>query len=236
MVKKFEFNIDMHVHSMYSGESLSRPNDIIDVALEKGLDAIVVTEHGSLRASSPFDKFRGQTTLTILRGVEISTDAGHILVYGIDDRDWDEWGKDGDVDARDLISRVNALGGVAVPAHPYIIDNLSRSVLTKEPIASVDQRVVTLSGLGAIEVCNGKAVNRPSICEMLGATARNMGLPGTGGSDAHIPPDVGRSYTAFRVPVYSNKELVAAVKNGALYPKNICTTCIPARAANISAH
>ncbi len=236
MGKRFEFNVDMHVHSMYSGESLSRPGDIIDVALEKGLDAIVVTEHSSLRASSPFDKFRGKTRLTILRGAEISTDAGHMLVYGIDDKDWDDWGKHGDVNARDLISRVNALGGIAVPAHPYIIDNPSRSALPKEPVASVDQRVVTLSGLGAIEVCNGKTVNRPSICEMLGAAARNMGLPGTGGSDAHIPSDVGRSYTAFRVPVYSNKDLVAAVKSGVLYPKNFCTACIPARAANISAH
>ena len=64
MGRKFEFSVDMHVHSMYSGESLARPRDIIDCALEKGMDAIVVTEHESLRASAPFDKFRGQTRLT----------------------------------------------------------------------------------------------------------------------------------------------------------------------------
>jgi predicted metal-dependent phosphoesterase TrpH len=233
--RKFEFSVDMHVHSMYSGESLARPRDIIDAALEKGLDAIVITEHQSLHASAPFEKFRGQTPLTILRGVELTTDCGHMLVYGISDKDWNDWGSDRTVHAQDLIDRVNALGGIAVPAHPYVISGSKGSPYWWEPVVAVDERITGLHGLGAIEVCNGKHAGHPAVCEMLGAVARSMNLPGIGGSDAHMPGSVGCSYTAFKVPIYSNRDLVQAVKSGLLHPKNGTAVCPPVKSANISA-
>lgn len=235
MARKYEFSVDMHVHSMYSGESLARPRDIIDAALQKGLDAICVTEHESLSASAPFEKFRGQTRLVILRGVELSTDSGHMLVYGIKDSDWGDWGKDRNCRAQDLVDRVNRLGGVVIPAHPYVIAGSSGSPYWWDPVITVDERVRTISGLGAIEVCNGKQLKYPTICEALGSLARSMGIPGTGGSDAHIPSDVGRSYSVFRTPVYSNQDLVRAVRAGLLHPKNGGAICHTAKAAHISA-
>jgi predicted metal-dependent phosphoesterase TrpH len=79
--RKFEFSVDMHVHSMYSGESLARPRDIIDAALEKGLDAIVIT---NTRASMP--ALRSRSSAVRPRDhpprVELTTDCGHMLVYG----------------------------------------------------------------------------------------------------------------------------------------------------------
>ncbi len=235
MARKFEFSVDMHVHSIYSGESLARPRDIVEAALEKGLDAICITEHESLSVSRPFEEFRGKTPLTILRGVEIATDSGHMLVYGVSDKEWGDWGKRCVCRAQDLIDRVNLMGGVVVPAHPYVISCSHGSPYCWDPLITVDDRVEGLRNIAALEVCNGKQLAYPCICEMLGALARDMGLPGTGGSDAHIPSDVGRSYTVFRTPVYSNADLVRAVKSGLLHPKNHGIVYPLPKATNISA-
>ena len=53
---------------------MAGPKDIVESALEKGLDAICITEHESLRASAPFDTIPNHGS--DLRGVETSTDMG----------------------------------------------------------------------------------------------------------------------------------------------------------------
>ena len=70
MAKKHGFRIDLHVHSVFSGESLADPRDILEAAIEKGLDGICVTEHQSLYASRPFDELKKDyPSLVVLRGV-----------------------------------------------------------------------------------------------------------------------------------------------------------------------
>lgn len=238
MARKHEFSVDMHVHSMYSGESLSDPRDVVEVALERGLDGICVTEHESLSASAPFELLRRRTRLVILRGVELSTDVGHMLVYGVNNDDWMDWGKGRICHAEDLVDRVHKLGGVVVPAHPYVIKssgNGEPSCCSSAPRIDVNERALSVPGIAALEVCNGKHQKYPVVSEILGYIAKNMNLPGTGGSDAHIPEDVGRAYTVFKTPVLSNRDLVRAVQSGALHPMN--HTAYPrVAAANISAH
>lgn len=218
MARRQEFRIDMHVHSLYSGESLAEPRDIVEAAIEKGLDGIVITEHERLSCSLPFETLRKTTPrLVILRGVEVSTDAGHMLVYGVTDEDWKDWGANRVSNAQETITRAAELGGVAVPAHPYKLEG--NGPFDFGPSVSVDVRVKGLVGLKALEICNGKQLRFPTVCEILGAYAHSIGLPGTGGSDAHVPDEVGRSYTAFRSPVYSGKDLVREILRGNIHPE-----------------
>lgn len=217
MARRQEFTIDMHVHSLYSGESPAEPRDIVEAAIEKGLDGIVITEHERLSLSLPFEELRKSTRrLVVIRGVELSTDAGHMLVYGVSDEDWNDWGADRESHAQELMSRAAKLGGVAIPAHPYVLG--PHSPFDAGPSVSVDERVKCLVGLKALEVCNGKQLKFPSVCDVLGSYAQSVGLPGTGGSDAHMPDEVGRSYTSFRFPVYSGKDLVREILRGNIHP------------------
>ncbi|HHW17523.1 MAG TPA: PHP domain-containing protein [Firmicutes bacterium] len=218
MRKKREFRIDLHVHSVFSGESLARPEDIVEAAMSKGLDGICITEHGSLYASAPFEEVKRKTGFPIFRGVELATDAGHMLVYGVRDSDWDDWGKDIVCNAQEVILRARALGGVAVPAHPCRL--AERRGYVGEPKIVLDERIASLRYLAAIEVCNGKHSGNPSICEVLGRFAKSLGLGQTGGSDAHIPEDVGRSYTVFRTPILTEEDLVKALLSLSYYPQN----------------
>jgi predicted metal-dependent phosphoesterase TrpH len=217
MARPREFTVDLHVHSVFSGESLADPKDIIESALQRGLDAICVTEHDSLSASLPFVEISKDYHLTVFRGVEISTDSGHMLVYGVEDDAWKDWGKSGSVHAKELIERVRDLGGAVVPAHPYIAE--CNGLYDVNPRISVDERIRGLDGISAIEVCNGKAAKYPAICHMLSDYAKSVGLPGTGGSDAHVPERVGRAYTVFRTPIHSSQALVTAIESGEFYPR-----------------
>ncbi len=218
MAKKRGFRIDLHIHSKYSGESLAEPKDIIECALDKGLDGICITEHGSLYASRPFEELKKNTSLVIFRGIELSTDAGHMLVYGLEESSWGDWGKHRLVNAQELIKRVRRLGGLAVPAHPW---QISEGAGTQDGLQiSVDHRISSLNHLTAIEVCNGKQVKHPVICEILGAYAIQKGLGRIGGSDAHVPENVGQAYTVFKAPIYTAKDLVDTLYSKDYYPQN----------------
>lgn len=218
LTKKRGFRIDLHVHSMYSGESLAEPRDILDAALERGLDGICITEHHSLYASRPFDELKREyPSLVVLRGVEISTDSGHMLVYGVEDTEWDDWGKNRLVNGQELIDRVRKLGGIAIPAHPW---QVMAGAGNQEGLHfTVDERITTLRNLTAIEVCNGKGLCHPIICEILGTYARHRELGGIGGSDAHVPENVGNAYTVFKTPIYSSRDLVGALLSKMYYPQ-----------------
>jgi len=217
LARKKEFRIDLHVHSLFSGESPTTPEEIVDSAIRKGLDGVCITEHGSLYASAPFEKFR-KSGLVILRGVEVSTSAGHMLVYGVDEVQWNDWGLNQTVDAQELVTRAKELGGIAVVAHPWQLIEEDSFLGNLAPV--VDDRFRSLKGLAAIEVCNGKSIVYPLICESLGYLARRLGLGCTGGSDAHFGYQVGRSYTVFREPIFSSLDLVQALATQDYYPQN----------------
>lgn len=228
MAKRQVFKVDMHVHSMYSGETPAEPREIIEAAKEKGLDAIVITEHERLSLSRPFEELKKTADrLGIFRGVELSTDAGHMLVYGVRDEDWRDWGANRMNSAQELIERAARLGGVAIPAHPYKIEK--KNPFDAEPYVIVDERIKDLAGLRALEVCNGKHFKFPRVCEVLGNYAAAANLPGIGGSDAHMPDEVGKAYTSFRTPVYTDKDIVREILRGNVWPQTDSLKLTPAR-------
>ena len=226
MARKHAFYMDMHVHSKFSGESSAEPRDIIEVALDRGLDGICVTEHESLSASAPFEELRRSSGLTIIRGVELSTDAGHMLVYGVEDSDWKDWGKNRVSHAEELIDRVNRLGGIVVPAHPYVVTGtVGGASWWHETAVEIDERILRLQGIAAVEVCNGKHVKYPHVCRITGELARRLGIPGTGGSDAHTPAEVGMALTVFKAPIRSSRDLVQAIRKDSLHPESTVGHC-----------
>jgi hypothetical protein len=74
--------IDCHVHtSRYSGCSSIEPEELCELALERGLDALVLTEHRVRWAQDELDELRRRfPTLTLYSGVEISLRENHDVV------------------------------------------------------------------------------------------------------------------------------------------------------------
>jgi predicted metal-dependent phosphoesterase TrpH len=179
------FRVDLHVHTLHSGDNGADPGEVVEEAIARGLDGIAFTEHYSYEASGFVDELRVRYggDILLLRGVEFSAAEGHCLVYGVNT---DRLGLRG-APVGDLIRVVNEQGGVAIPSHPY------------RRGSGIGDLVRDLAGIHALEGCNGCNLHAMNVAAI--EVAKSIGLPVTGGSDAHLPPEVGGCYTEFDAPV-----------------------------------
>lgn len=197
--------IDLHCHTRYSGDTNLEPVDLIRSARALGLDAICITEHDSFCASEPVEKAAQNEGFLVFRGVEINTDKGHILAYGVRDDSWKE--------PKGYYSRIasirpviQASGGILAPAHPFRMAGA----------ASAADSLFDMDYIAAIEVFNGEN-NEPENALAARAWAQ-VDLPGIGGSDCHYAADVGRCATLFENPVSTIAELVEEISAGRVSP------------------
>ena len=192
-----KFKIDLHVHSKYSGDNDTDPEETIVRAIERGLHGIVFTEHYYYGASEPVEilKEKYGDQLLIFRGVEFSTAEGHCLIFGVDtDKLSLKYAA-----VKDVIRVVNQAGGVVVPSHPY------RSVNSLGDLVRNVEGICALEGYNG---CNMHAFNVKAI-----ETAAMLSVPYTGGSDSHSAPEVGSCFTEFEGAVtYEN--LIDRLKAG----------------------
>jgi len=192
-----KFRIDLHVHSKYSGDTDSEPEETVDYAISLDLQGIVFTEHYSYAASEHAEglKEKFNDRILILRGIEFSTEEGHCLIFGVDtDRLALRYAA---VD--DVVKIVTERGGVVIPSHPYRRGN------------SLGDRIHDLKGITAIEGYNGNNMHSYNVRAIEAAKALN--LPFTGGSDAHAPREIGSCYTEFNDKVTSDN-FIELLKQG----------------------
>ena len=184
-----KFKIDLHVHSKFSGDTDSEPEESVIHAIRSRLQGIAFTEHYSYEASvfaeELREKYRGK--IMIFRGVEFSSADGHCLVFGVNtDRLSIR-----NAPIEEVVRVVNENGGVVVPSHPFRGSN------------SIGEKIRHLKGICALEGHNG--YSHYSQNRMAVTTAGELKLPYTGGSDAHAPQETGSCYTEFRSEVtYDN--------------------------------
>ena len=121
----------------------------------------------------------------------------------------------GIIKLQDLKQMVDTAAGYIIAAHPFrgfLIFNTSEIGLTVEKAM---QRPA-LKMVHALEVLNGKVTERENV--FAGRVAEGLGMPATGGSDAHDVGGVGRYATCFEAPVATEKELIEALKKGTYTP------------------
>ncbi len=70
-----EYAVDLHIHSALSpcADNDMTPNNIIGMALVKGLDIIAVTDHNSAENLEAFDQCSKGTDLVVVPGMELET-------------------------------------------------------------------------------------------------------------------------------------------------------------------
>jgi hypothetical protein len=191
------FKIDLHVHTSSSGDNDADLEEVIERAVELGLDGITITEHYSYAASEPVERLREKYRgiITLFRGVELSAAEGHCLVFGADT---DRLSL-GYAPAQEVVRAVTAAGGIVIPSHPY------------RGGSGLGARVLDLPGIGGLEGYNGANLHAMNVRAV--EAAGRLGLPYTGGSDAHAPAEVGSCYTAFEGTVAAG-DLVHHLRSG----------------------
>ncbi len=195
--------IDTHCHTKHSYDNWLEPLDLIRQAKALGLDALVVTEHYSYEASQPVEAIAREEGFLLLRGVEIATDRGHLLAYGVEDDSWNTWNRDTWLPMEEVIATIIELGGICVPAHPF------REI----GACSLMEGLLDLTGISAVETHNGGNIDSDN--DLALEASRHLLLPGLGGSDCHKVSAVGRCATEFLQPVADMKDFIAAIRAGA---------------------
>jgi predicted metal-dependent phosphoesterase TrpH len=165
--------IDLHVHTIYSADSLIAPEEVAYYAKKRGLDGVAVTDHdrldGSLRMSKEKD-------FLILPGMEITSSDGHILALNIQDP------VTKGLSAEETVDRIHKAGGIAIACHP--------GAMFKGSLGDH-----TTSMFDAVEVVNSSAIPFRYSAKRAEQIASRLKIARVAGSDAHYGPEIGCAYT-----------------------------------------
>ncbi|RJQ46943.1 MAG: PHP domain-containing protein [Nitrospiraceae bacterium] len=177
--RTMNFKIDLHVHTKFSGDNYTEPEETVINAIQRNLQGIVFTEHYSYEASehaeSLKEKYRNE--IMIFRGVEFSAAEGHCLIFGVNT---DKLSMS-HAPIEDIVRIVSESGGIVIPSHPFRGGTGIGSIVEK------------IKGFTAIEGYNGYSHHSQNMKAI--EAAKILNLPFTGGSDAHEPGEVGACYT-----------------------------------------
>jgi predicted metal-dependent phosphoesterase TrpH len=175
------FKIDIHIHTKFSGDNYTEPEETVLHAIETNLQGIAFTEHYSYEASEHAERLREKykDRILIFRGVEFSAAEGHCLVFGVNT---DKLSIK-NAPFEEVIKVVNGSGGIVIPSHPFRGGN------------SLGDNIEQIKGFSAIEGYNGYSHHSQNTKAV--EAAKRLQLPYTGGSDAHEAKEVGACFTEF---------------------------------------
>ena len=208
------FRIDLHVHSFFSADGVSSPEDLIAAARAAGLNGLAITDHNTCEAvdylisrglmrpdGQPVDGF------LVMPGIEVTTADGHLLCLGCNLPSSLKG-----VPAAEVCRLAHDAGGLAVAPHPY---DLFR--------AGIRESVLDALPLDGLEVFNAattlKRHNRKAY-----DYAQRRGLPMTAGSDAHHAAAVGVACTIVESDDFSVRGILDALQRGTELEQRYLTT------------
>src|ERR1700677_3292656 len=151
------FTIDLHLHTNRgSDDSNLSPQDMIARAQAIGIGAVCITEHDNAWDLREIATLAVDSGVIFLRGMEVTTEMGHIGVFGLTEY------VGGIYKLRELRKVVDNLGGIMVANHPfrYKLDprfsflNADQEAIDMEhPERSAQLEIMQLCD--AVEVLNG---------------------------------------------------------------------------------
>ncbi len=187
---------------------------MIEIGKRIRLSGVAITEHNRVwdvretRALSEEHNFR------VLRGMEVNTEFGHIAIFGLEEFV-------GGLHRMAELRRVaDEIGGFLVALHPFrrlLTPSRNNRGQLVEPVTfeqALDWPVWEY--VDAIEILNG--ANTDDENALAYRVAQAVGLPGTGGSDAHSMHGMGCFTTYFPADLQSDRDLLEALKAGEFYP------------------
>jgi hypothetical protein len=168
-------SVEFHCHTVFSKDSLTSPQKLVDTCRRKGIDRVVVTDHNTIagaRAAQKLDPER------VIVGEEIMTTRGEILAAFVTE----------EIPARlspqETIRRLREQNAFISVSHPF--DSMRSGGWKEEDLLEI------LPLVDAIEVYNSRCM-RPIFNRRAMEFAEKHNVAGTVGSDAHAAFELGRS-------------------------------------------
>ena len=206
--------IDIHTHTYpTSDDSSLTPEQLVEEAKRIGLDGLSITDHDGFWAPEDIQGLAKAHNFLILPGCEVTTEDGHLLVYGLRRYIF------GMHRAAFVKKLVDEAGGAIVVAHPYRRN--FREQGGDSPAAyyemldrACQNTVFAMSD--AVEVLNGRGSEQENAFSH--EVAKRFEMSGTGASDAHRLEDLGTFATEFQRPVEDLDDLIREIKTGRFSP------------------
>ncbi|MGH9101631.1 MAG: PHP-associated domain-containing protein [Acidimicrobiales bacterium] len=199
--------VDMHVHTMWSGDASTTPQELADAVRETGLDVLCVTDHGTIAGATAL---AGRLPCRIVVGQEHRVPAGELIGLFLTRR------LPAGLSATEGAGAVRAQGGLAYAPHPLDPARHCLDIRELEELAAAGL-------LDAVEVLNAKtpdcagdtgAAGGAAAPDPGGPPARSAeagarsaeagarsaafaaawGIPCGAGSDAHVPEALGAAF------------------------------------------
>jgi predicted metal-dependent phosphoesterase TrpH len=187
--------IDLHTHTFCSKDSCNQYDRIISSVDRAGLDGIAVTDHNEFRGAV---ELRKRAPFLVIPAEEIKTSAGEIIGLFLE-----EWIPAG-LEPLETVHRIHEQGGLAYVPHPF--DEIRGSRLQRWALEVVRPHIDILevfNARNALPIFNGRAL----------AYAREHGLLGGAGSDAHTYAEYGRAYVDIP-PFVGAEEFLDSMRQG----------------------
>lgn len=205
--------LDLHAHSIKSDDGRAKVQNYCQWIKTRdiAIDGFVLTEHRQFDDESDYAALSAKHGVTILKGAEVETEYGHVLVFGVTPA------LQGAFDFSNIhlplaqvLEACAQHGAVAVPCHPG---------RKRVGMAAHLEEFGIPEGVRIVEVYNGGS--RGDEDAVAQAMADDLNYHGIGGSDAHIVSHIGRCATEFPSAIASEAELVEALRSGDFKPLKI---------------
>jgi hypothetical protein len=169
--------VDLHAHTMWSGDSTTTPDEIADAVDAAGLDVLCITDHHEVAGAIGLANELG---CRVVVGEELRTHAGELIGLFLTERV--PFGTPPAVAA----TAIREQGGVVYVPHPF--DPMRRNISE----AALDG-LVAAGLVDVIEVVNAKT-SLPGLNRRAAEYAAQHRLLAGAGSDAHVPDAIGAAY------------------------------------------
>jgi len=190
------FRTEFHCHTIYSKDSLTPPNSLVESCRRKGIDRVVITDHNTIagaQAAQVLDPER------VIVGEEIMTAKGEILASFVTEE------VPAMLSPEETIKRLHEQGAFISVSHPF--DTLRNGGWKEDDLLEI------VPWVDAIEVYNSRCM-LPSFNARALDFAHRHNLAGTVGSDAHAAFELGRSVLLLE-PFENPEELRRVIRSGA---------------------
>ena len=177
---------DLHLHSSYSDDSTSSPEQIVDRCLEIGINCLAVTDHGTTAGAV---RLREIAPFPVIIGEEVSTTSGDMIGYFL------THDIPNNISALEAARQIKDQGGIVCIPHPFT--RFRPSAMMSDNLA------ILLPYIEIIEIFNARS-HFLSDGEQAKSFAQEHGLLVSAGSDAHSPTEIGNAY--IEMPEFSDQD------------------------------
>ena len=185
---------DLHVHTSYSYDSNSSPKEMVDAAIEKGIDCLAITDHGEIKGALEAVEYAKGKSILIIPGIEIKSKEGDILGLNI------KKVIPNGLSAKETIKKIKEAGGMAIIPHPFGWFCSFKGNL-EDLIREID----------GVEVLNASIFGPGN--KIAFSFTKKYNLPFIAGSDAHFPSFVGKAFLEIPGESLSIEEILEKIKN-----------------------